>query len=301
VETLTAASTQKIIDTLREASQIQRCDFSFAGGGSYMIVCRGHQPGMREAARLLVADAARLIHSRAGDGEDAHDPHDAAADRLATCFRMCGHLAQDKTIISPLIAHLVFGQADALAALSIDGRAWDDGQVTALWNALKGFNRADPFGYGPALVETRKETIEVVGYAMSNMHEEFGDDVRSMLGRCDTDRLIWFAVIANQVCRLPHETDEKLLEQAAPLDDVISLEALAQTLVQGEAVRKLLARGALEQIAQLQHPIIGQAGTRVREGASDFRDALARFEPRVQGESSSKNPAPEAASAPSSP
>ncbi len=97
------SSASAIIDTLRQGSQAPRCDFSIAGGKPAAVP--GYLPGLREAFRLLQADALRLLHEGG---------RDQGADRLAIGYRVAAHLAGDPQLAGALVAHAGFEGTDAV-------------------------------------------------------------------------------------------------------------------------------------------------------------------------------------------
>src|SRR6266850_2888444 len=81
--TLTLTEAQGIIGTLREGSRLKRCDFERVDSPWLPSGLAPHHPGLRDAVRLLQADAARLI--------PVNDPA-GTVDRCAVCLRIGAHL-----------------------------------------------------------------------------------------------------------------------------------------------------------------------------------------------------------------
>ena len=97
------------IPALIQATRIPRCDFELEldQGPSVLLP---HLGGFRRAARVLRADARRLLI--AGDV-------DGAAERIAAMLRSAAHLQSDRTLISNLVEQAIVGVAvDELRTLA---------------------------------------------------------------------------------------------------------------------------------------------------------------------------------------
>jgi hypothetical protein len=123
-ETLRSAA--DIVETLRRAAQIPRCDFSIVHGTQAPVI-PGYLSGLRKAALLLLADAVRTL-------QEAED--DQAARQLEICFRMSAHLAGDPIITSALVdpfgyvAAIRSAREQILKRLRFSGDAWARAQQT---------------------------------------------------------------------------------------------------------------------------------------------------------------------------
>jgi len=275
VETLAAPAVQSIIDTLREGSMIKRCDFTFAHGW-WPNAIRPYQPGMRDAARLLDADAARLIH--AGDLA-------GAVDRLAIGYRMSGHLASDKQIVSSLVAQASFQTADAIVAAAIDGHLLSDGQIGELWQAAQAISTVDPFGHKAAVAEAREE-LRPMFAPVQNTHQPRDAPVdleltrrnNAAFVRCNGDWLLWLAIVAD--LKGAETKAVNYSDLVSRLDDVLEIETLRQSLAHAPVVQGLITHGDLELVLTDECPIIGHVAKHMSQAMSDVRQCRVRLRPR---------------------
>ncbi len=243
--------TAAIVATLRTGSQKPRCDFTMARHGRAPAI-PPYLPGLRDAVRLLHADAVRSLQ-RQKPGE--------AADRLAICFRLSAHLAGDPQIPSALTSHVVFSATTQLArwglgSLNVDQRA-------GLLKAVQVANPRDPFGYASSQAAARMALVDGLP-----LRTEGRRRARRTVRLLDGDRLLYMTVVAGRV--------EIPLPETEALDDVISLEALAMALTEAARVREEVAvSGDLSPIARRPVPDIGQVVERLVRARSDLREAIA--------------------------
>jgi hypothetical protein len=218
-ETLRTAA--GIVETLGRAAEIPRCDFSIVHG-RYAPVIPRYLAGLRQAGRLLAADAVRLL-------QEAQD--DQAARRLEVCFRMSAHLAGDPIITSALVSHNVFNGADELARWALGNDAFSADDRARLFRGVEAMPRKDPFGYVAAVRNAREQVLKRV---------RFSSDARSRaeqeLNRCDGDQLLYLLVVVSE----PADPGEKEPDEAAGLDGVITPEGLAAARGRAEEARGVL-------------------------------------------------------------
>ncbi len=245
------AKTQPIVGTLRDGSLKPRCDFSIARSGRAPAIA-SYLPGLRDAARLLHADAVRQL--RLGKPADA-------ADRLAICFRLSAHLAGDGQLPSTLTSQVIFNRTLGLAERGLD--AFNTDHLAGMLRAVDMAEARDPFGYLSSQAAARREIVD----ALRLRGEPLLRAQRSV-GRLDGDRLLYMVVITSR-----GEID---LPAAEPLGDVISLAAFALALTEVQDVRRAVAEtGDLGLIAQRDVPDIGRVRERFAEAQSDARKATA--------------------------
>jgi len=243
------AKTQPIIGTLRDGSLKPRCDFSIARDGRAPAIA-SYLPGLRDAARLLHADAVRQLHL----GSPAN-----AADRLAICFRLSAHLAGDRQLPSSLTSQVIFNRTLVLAEWGLD--AFNTDHLARMLRAADMAEARDPFGYLSSHAAARREILD----ALRLRGEPLLRAQRSV-GRLDGDRLLYMVVISSR--------GEIALPEAEPLDDVISLEAIELALTEVQDVRSAVAQtGDLGLIADRDVPDIGRVRERFAEAQSDARKA----------------------------
>lgn len=107
-----------------------------------------HLTPLRRSALLLLADARRLIQ----DGKGA-----AAAERLASAFRMAGHATGgDDFLISSLVSIAVFESAARETTAALDAGALNPDAQRTVARALDRFPTSDPFGARSSIQEEGK-------------------------------------------------------------------------------------------------------------------------------------------------
>lgn len=283
IETLAAPAVQSIIDTLREGATIKRCDFTFARG-SWPNAIRQYQSGMRDAARLLDADAARLIHT----GDIA-----GAVDRLAIAYRMSGHLASDRQIVSSLVAQASFQAVEAIVAAAIEGHFLSDDQIGELWQAAQTISTADPFGHRAAVAEVREELRPMLApeqevHAARESHAPRDSHVdvelarrnNAALIRCNGDWLLWLGIVAD--LKGSETKPVNYSDLVSHLDDVLDTETLRQSMAHAPAVQGLITHGDLELVLTDECPNIGHVAKHMSQAMSDLRQCRARLKPREE-------------------
>lgn len=143
----TLHSASEAIDCFRQGSMIKRCDFSRARPSDKLSFAPPYVAGMHDALRLAQGRSVQLL--RAGDKPQA-------AEMLAMCLRMCGHLGGDPVLTSSLVAHLDFSRTMALIRQALDSTSIDGEGRTVMAGSLDRVSRRDPFGYIGAVVESRR-------------------------------------------------------------------------------------------------------------------------------------------------
>jgi hypothetical protein len=169
----TLRSAEGILETLRRAAQMPRCDFSIVHGREPPVIPE-YLAGLRWAGRLLVADAVRML-------QEADD--EQAADRLEICFRMSAHLAGDAILASSLMAHNVFSGADELARWALANDAFSVDDRVRLLSGVEAMSRKDPFGYVASLRSARAQILKRL-----RLGGEGRGRAEQLLERCDGDQ-----------------------------------------------------------------------------------------------------------------
>jgi len=243
------AKTGPIIETLRDGSLKPRCDFSIASNGRAPAIA-SYLPGLRDAVRLLHADAVRQLHQ----GKPGN-----AADRLAICFRLSAHLAGDRQLPSTLTSQVIFNRTRLLAEWGLE--AFNTDHLAGMLETADMANARDPFGYLSSQSAARREIVGAL-----RLHGQPLLRAQRTVGRLDGDRLLYMVVITSR--------GEIALPEAEPLSDVISLEAIALALTEVQEVRNAVTRtGDLGPIADRDVPDIGRVRERFAEAQSDLRKA----------------------------
>jgi len=233
---------QPVIDLLRKGSTLRRCDFEPLRRNDDRAIAPEYVVGMHELLKLLQADVVRL--ARAKDSE-------SAADRLAIGYRVVGHLGLDDMLVSALVAHDAFDHFTAQVRGGLSVGLFED-EKPLLNEAVQRIARRDPFGYINAVMETRKELPKRIRTYVTDPPEEYDWEViDEQVQQWQGDELLYVLAVL-------HYADEQrareqrikaaakkagggageaaveeiiserpaLIEQLAPLGDVLSLEAI---------------------------------------------------------------------------
>jgi hypothetical protein len=257
----TLRDAEAIVQTLRRAALIPRCDFSIVHG-RHPPVIPDYAGGLREAGALLVADAVRLLQE-AEDGQ--------AADRLWIGFRMSAHLAGDPIITSALVSHTVFASADELARWALGNGAFSTDERAQLFLGVELIPRRDPFGYVAAVMSAREQILP-------RLH--FTGDARlkaeQALRTFDGDRLLYLLVVIDA----PRSAEAEPQPLPTELADVLSLEALAAARARAEQVMRMIEEtDSVEVVADQAPPPIGRVAERQAAARADLRRAYFALQP----------------------
>jgi hypothetical protein len=274
VETLDSA--QPVVDLFREGSLRKRCDFAFLRANQPLELCPGYVAGMRDAFRLLHADALRFLRG----GET-----DAAVDRLGICYRVIGHLSGDEPILSALVAHQAFDRTHDLTAGALRSGAADEEQRQKMLDAAERIGRKDPFGYIESIISAR----EVIACRLTRRlpEDEFmmrrRQQIADLVMGWDGDELLYYLAIRDTMARAGEQPPPG--DESAPphpvtrLDDVISLEELDMVRTEVPLVAPILARGDAALFDGREIPRFGRVVERMRAARRDLREGLALLRP----------------------
>lgn len=272
---------QPIVDLIRQASQLKRCDFEKLRRIEKLTIAPAYVIGMHELLGLLQTDALRLMQDK--NSADA-------ADRLAIGYRAIGHLSGDDQLLSALVAHHAF---DGLTLQMRNGLSagLSDEQRGGLFNAIDRINRRDPFGYVNAVMATRKQVERPLRHHSAVYARQDGDEIDVMISDWQGEQLLYVLTMietvrgidpkagnALNIARAPRANDEEmykpiLIDRLRPVNGVISIEAV-QTAQNGVAeVAALLAEGKLDIVKGREIPSIGSWNDRMRHARGDLREA----------------------------
>jgi hypothetical protein len=270
---------QSVLDTLRAATSIERCDFSYANW-SAAVTHSSYHAGMLACGRLLVADAARLFHEQR---------YFESAERLAIAYRLSGRLAGDGTIAGSLAAHRIFADADALAEAALDSRMLADEHIALLAAAVDSISRGDPFHYQPAIASLRRTFEPGMTYFVQGMPRDLPpptaeqiEQAEAILAGLSPDRLLSFAAVCEfweRATYWPGRTDPAL--SAAGLDaiyDMSAFQACAEVAPyltewsRGRVMENVLDGGAVS------FPVIAPLEQRARQSIVDYRRCVTRMD-----------------------
>lgn len=178
---------QKMVDeALGEfiaGSLIRKCDFSRHRRVEETII-PSYAGGMRDGMTLLALDALRLL----GKGE-----RDAAAQRLAACFRVTAHLSDDHLLLSSIVAQdayqLLLQISDVVLPVTVTSNESDapandlaPGRIAELASSVGRMSRTDPFGF----IATR---VDIDDAAEKRMNWFLGAHLRSEAAGESSDEL----------------------------------------------------------------------------------------------------------------
>lgn len=134
-------SREGLVRRVMEVSRLSKCDFEIAYEEGFNALLP-HLGSMRKTARIVRLDARRMLL----EGQP-----DEAAQRIATLYRMSGHLKNDSVLISSLVSAAVSGMANAEAeVLAQSGKLTAVGRETIV-AAAEGLGRIDPYGVKAAV------------------------------------------------------------------------------------------------------------------------------------------------------
>ncbi len=261
-ETLSQA--EAIVETLRAGSQKSRCDFSIARRRGPSAI-PSYLPGIREAVRLLLADAVRLLQQR----ETA-----AAADRLVIGYRMSAHLAGDKVITASLVSHVMFTALDALAGWALAQDAFSDTQRSALLGAVETMSRKDPFGYIAGITSAREQVHKWIVSSAPRIPGEDTPRARELVRGLDGDQLLYMLIVRASPADGGKPAQSNSRDSLRGLDDVISLENLTLALTQAQDLRRAIESGAFDGLSDRAVPEIANVRQRLASARADLRRSV---------------------------
>jgi hypothetical protein len=278
---------QQAIDVFREASLKRRCDFGFVRQREQSsLIIPSYAPGMHDGLRIIRLDALRL--RAAGDD-------DLAAERLAICWRMCGHLGDEPPLTHPappttlacsIIAHRNFNDTLPMVESWVKHQRLAEESLIMLRESLARIGRKDPFGYISSTMETRKQVVgELHGQYINNQEQmEAHRKTTELVEQFDVDRMFHTLVIFDQlhaaapVEPLPGElaTNAVARPDANRLSDLLDLTALENIRTRVHELAPALAQHDWTEIAEIQYPAMFAGATisdHMRRARGDLRQA----------------------------
>jgi hypothetical protein len=287
--TLSGHACQEVIDIFRDGSLKKRCDFAFVAGfgsaGGTPPLAPEYDPGMHDALRLLRADAVRLL--RAGDTS-------SAADRLATTFRVVGHLGGDPHLASALIAHCDFNAALSIIETAFQSQLFTSDEKLRLLESVERISRKDPFGYIGAVMRTRDslaarfDRIVVRDEAQREQFKLQSERIKAFSG----DQLLYVLTIFDtmRAAAAPAVTPANGATVPADplrrLDDVFSWQNLEAVRDDASKVAPRLAENDWDIFDTRSIPAVakGGVGEQMRRARSDVRRAHVLLNPPARAE-----------------
>ncbi len=266
------AAIAPIVETLREGSSKPGCDFSVTRRETSPFV-PVYLAGMREAARLLHADAiGRLQAEQPGP----------AADRLAICYRMSAHLAEDPRLLSSVTAQVIFEDTTSIARWGRD--LFKPAQRAAMLEAARGVGRRDPFGYLVNLGAARVALLETLP-----LPDEGRPRAAEAVGRLNGDQLVYLLAVA-----APPDTASAAPVEPEGLEGIISYEDLEIARSFAEQVRDFIAgSGDLDAVFERPVPTIAKVHERFQAARSTLGRALTALQATEETSEVDSIPSPE--------
>lgn len=255
---------QETIDVLREGSTKRRCDFEFGRGSSSVHVAPDYIAGMRDVFRVLHADVI------------AQTAPLAAAERLATCYRICNHLGGEKSIAGALVTHEAFRRSTTLLTARLHLDTLPEKQTGAIRVAILAVSQRDPFGYIDSIMAGREQVrdgiMTLLGAAAPSMYEDLSEWMRQRSG----DELLQLAAVIETI-RSAGETpaQEGPTPHLNALADIFDLDELAAAQDTVSTIAPLIAKRDLDAITAVKAPAFARVMERMRHARRDLRNAMA--------------------------
>jgi len=263
---------QPVIAQLAEGAKLRRCDFTFARA-AWPLSLRHYHAGLRDAARVLHADAARLIHEQ---------KYAEAADRLVIGYRLADHLQNDRSLTASLVAFEIFRQTDDLVSAAMDGKWFDEASLTILWKAVEPISDVDAFSFAraksdahssfdPWLTEQRRSPAAAPSQPEST--------VKQLLEPMDGERLLWLGLIRDSMQRPSRFRDRNLADEMFALRDVLPQESIRDAMLQADAVRLLIHGGQYLELSAVEMPTLPEFTELAPTANQQVRAARDRLKP----------------------
>lgn len=260
-----------VIDIMHQASQLRRCDFEPLRRNEQSDMLPAYTVGMHRLFELLHAEVIRQF--RAGDGQ-------ALAQRLSIGYRMTAHLGADDVLVSALVAHQAFGDLTGHVRSGLSAGLLTDHR-SAIVDAAQRITRRDPFGYINAVMESRK----VVATRLRRLADEQAgfdrETIERLVNTWQGDELLFVLTALeslDQNTRANHVADGEtaaaatLAGRMAPLDGIVSVEAVRYVQQGVGDLAPRLAMGSVDLITGLEIPSIGNWNQRMRRARADLRE-----------------------------
>lgn len=252
---------QPIVDLLRQASQLKKCNFELWGP-----LNRSH-PGMRDAARLLHADAARLLQT---------GQMDQAVDRLEITLRMAGHISREQEILFSLMAQVVVNRTDALVAGAMANQKLSAEHLAKLAAALDALRESDPFGMTEAVATEREQWRQMFGkdwsWETDKKNEALIKRATEFVNQCTGDDFLWFSIAQQEAFKEYPWNDHAGASGYAPmLDDIIAMDVFGPAMSQVQTVRTMIDHNDFERLGDFESPDFCQVEQRLKDGRADHQ------------------------------
>lgn len=280
IEQLTHAglAAQEAIDLFVQGSNMRRCDFS-VGRNALESFIPTYGDGMRDAFILLSLEAVR----RAALEDEA-----GASAMLAAAFRMAGHLADDRLLVSSLVTRDGFLLASTTAAAIDRRRRFDEPSRQALAAAIRRNGTSDPFGFVEAAMATRENIVKsIVQWGEPKEREAREARLGAWLKTLDADELLYVQAMLDVINfdLTPREPFNRA--DAGRLSEYLLAETMDLAAIDAPAFAELLRAGRAEAFEVPETAQIIGAAARMSSARRDQWATIAWAQEREGGEEES--------------
>jgi len=280
IEQLThaGAAAQEAIDLFVQGSNMRRCDFS-VGRNALESFIPTYGDGMRDAFILLSLEAVR----RAALEDEA-----GASAMLAAAFRMAGHLADDRLLVSSLVTRDGFLLASTTAAAIDRRRRFDEPSRQALAAAIRRNGTSDPFGFVEAAMATRENIVKsIVQWGEPKEREAREARLGAWLKTLDADELLYVQAMLDVINfdLTPREAFNRA--DGGRLSEYLLAETMDLAAIDAPAFAELLRAGRAEAFAVPETAQIIGAAARMSSARRDQWATISWAQEREGGEEES--------------
>jgi hypothetical protein len=273
------AEAQPAFDQFREASQIKRCDFSFARRSpDASRLVPSYVPGMHDGMLALHADALQLL---------AQGNRESAVDRIAIAFRAGAHLGSDPFLISALVAHRQFNASLELTASAIKSQKITPDDQVIILDAVDRISRKDPFGYIGAVTAARKSIGELLGglYTRDQTDIDRQAKAREFAQALSADQALYVLAVyelLNEGAADRAKVQSSLQDSSQRMSDIMAIDAIESVGPQIANIGPALAGHDWTVLTDHPAPALTAGGTvsdHIRRARGDVRRAMLLLKP----------------------
>jgi len=269
---------QEAIDLFVQGSNMRRCDFS-VGRNALESFIPTYGDGMRDAFILLSLEAVR----RAALEDEA-----GASAMLAAAFRMAGHLADDRLLVSSLVTRDGFLLASTTAAAIDRRRRFDEPSRQALAAAIRRNGTSDPFGFVEAAMATRENIVKsIVQWGEPKEREAREARLGPWLKTLDADELVYLLAMLDVINFDLTPRDPFNRPDAGRLSEYLLAETMDLAAIDAPAFAELLRAGRAEAFEVPETAQIIGAAARMSSARRDQWATIAWAQERGGGEEES--------------
>lgn len=207
---------QSAVGVLVRASQINACDWGYEYGLGWSMELP-HLGALRGAARLLDADARRLIADQ--------EPGAEVGARLAAMLRLANHASSEPVLIGSLVGTAICTLAADTIEFALSRGALDAAGRDMVLRAAKALRTGDPLHYKDALRNEQRVSAASLRAIIDGHDTVLARGLQSILSEADKDgaaRALTGASLAVALKQLSACYDEMLSAWDAPRDEALS-------------------------------------------------------------------------------